>query len=356
VVRRWQTPAPSRRRDPRRSPGSAKRLELDAKDAGLKVTDPEEEAKLPLDATVAGFLKDIKTFRKPLTWRKYEHILELFSEHVAPKSDVREITAEDVKAFLAWRKSKGFDPGTTLYTDRVILHNFFNRLKIDNPVKDVPRLPKFRKRPSAYTDADPKRFFGACDEWERAFFSVALAAGLRRGELQTLHWSDLDLARRRVHVTAKPEYSFLPKDWEERTVPLTQEVVRILKKHPRKLPGRLPITAKRPPGVQPELPPRSLQECRKKSRPQRGRVAPPPFPRHRRHPLAPRGGGSPYGAILARSRIARHHTEVFGVVERDGEGAGEDEDAVLKERHAAEIKMARRRRAVVLAGMAVTST
>jgi integrase/recombinase XerD len=97
----------------------------------------------------------------------------------------------------------------------------------------VPRLPKFRKRPSTYTDADLKKFFGACDDWERAFFSVALSAGLRRGELQTLHWSDLDLARRRVHVTAKPEYGFLPKDWEERTVPLTQEVVRILKKHLR---------------------------------------------------------------------------------------------------------------------------
>jgi integrase len=141
---------------------------------------------------------------------------------------------EDIKAFLAWRKSKGFDPGTTLYTDRVILHNFFGRQKIDNPVKDVPRLPKFRKRPSAYTDADLKKFFSACDEWERALFSFALATGLRRGELQTLHRSDLDLARRRVHVTAKPEYAFLPKDWEERTVPLTKEVAGLLKKHQHK--------------------------------------------------------------------------------------------------------------------------
>jgi integrase/recombinase XerD len=116
----------------------------------------------------------------------------------------------------------------------VILHNFFGRQKIANPVKEVPRLPKFRKRPSAYTDADLKKFFGVCDAWERAFFSLSLATGLRRGELQTLHWSDLDFARRRVHVTAKPEYGFLPKDWEERTVPLTREVVEILKKHPRK--------------------------------------------------------------------------------------------------------------------------
>ena len=69
---------------------------------------------------------------------------------------------------------------------------------------------------------------GADLHWSRAAmtgaFSLALATGLRRGELQTLHWSDLDLAHRRVHVRAKAEYRFLPKDWEERTVPFSQEV------------------------------------------------------------------------------------------------------------------------------------
>ena len=60
-----------------------------------------------------------------------------------------------------------------------------------------------------------------------------LATGLRRGELQTLHWSDLDLAHRRVHVRAKPQYAFLPKDWEERTVPFSKELAEILKKHSR---------------------------------------------------------------------------------------------------------------------------
>jgi integrase len=156
----------------------------------------------------------------------------LFTEHAAPKSDARDIAPEDIKKFLAWRKSKGFDPGTTLYTDRVILHNFFNKLGIDNPVKKVPRLPKFRKRPVAYADAELQKFFAKCDDWERAFFSLVLATGLRRGELQTLHWSDLDLAHRRVHVRAKPQYAFLPKDWEERTVPFSKEVAEILRRHP----------------------------------------------------------------------------------------------------------------------------
>jgi len=210
-----------------------KRLELDARESNveLPVLDEGDDAFL-LQTSLANFLKDIRAFRKPLTYQKYEHILELFCEYVAPKADARQITTDDVKRFLAWRKSKGFDPGTTLYTDRVILHNFFSKLKLDNPVKEVPRLPRFRKKPVAYTDSELKKFFAVCDAWEKAFFALALSSGLRRGELKTLHWSDLDLARKRVYVTAKGEYQFTPKDWEERSVPLTREVAQVMKKHP----------------------------------------------------------------------------------------------------------------------------
>lgn len=112
----------------------------------------------------------------------------------------------------------------------------WKRVSWKQDVKDVPRLPKFRKKPVAYAEAELKKFFGVCDDWERAFLALALATGLRRGELQTLHWSDLDLAHRQVHVTAKPEYGFLPKDWEERTVAIPKQVAEIFYKHPR-LPG-----------------------------------------------------------------------------------------------------------------------
>jgi integrase/recombinase XerD len=211
-----------------------KRFQLEATDTGFEIVDVEAgENQRPLATAVDAFLKDIKTFRKPLTHQKYAHILQLFTEYAAPKSDVREITGDDIKNFLAWRKSKGFDPGTTLYTDRVILHNFFNKLGIDNPVKDVPRLARLRKRPAAYTNADLKKFFAVCDDWERAFFTLALSTGLRRGELQTLHWSDLDLVNGQVDVRAKPQYGFLPKDWEERTVPFSKEVAATISKHSR---------------------------------------------------------------------------------------------------------------------------
>jgi hypothetical protein len=68
---------------------------------------------------VEAFLKDIKTFRKPLTHQKYEYILEWFAEYAAPKSDARLVSPEDIKKFLAWRNSRDWTCGTTLYTDRV---------------------------------------------------------------------------------------------------------------------------------------------------------------------------------------------------------------------------------------------
>jgi hypothetical protein len=125
-----------------------KRVELDAKDSGLEISgiDTKDES-LPLQKAVENFLKDVRTFRKPLTHQKYEYVLELFAEHAAPKSDARLVSPEDIKKFLAWRKSKGLDPGTTLYTDWVILHNFFNKLGIDNPVKHVPRCPNSASDP-----------------------------------------------------------------------------------------------------------------------------------------------------------------------------------------------------------------
>jgi hypothetical protein len=82
-----------------------KQLHLEAKQSGLEFLAIKEPEIMLLTAAVNGFLSDIKTFRKPLTYQKYEHILQIFSEYVAPKTDVRDIDSPDVKKFLAWRKS-----------------------------------------------------------------------------------------------------------------------------------------------------------------------------------------------------------------------------------------------------------
>ena len=70
-----------------------KRFQIEATDTGYEIRDlTNGDNHLPLLRAIDEFLKDIKTFRKPLTHKKYTHILQLFSEYVAPKSDAREIT------------------------------------------------------------------------------------------------------------------------------------------------------------------------------------------------------------------------------------------------------------------------
>jgi hypothetical protein len=117
-----------------------KRLELGAKENNLELLGlPNLEDNILLDRALQNFQRDITAFRKPLTLQKYEYVVGLFFERGTLKKFAREITPEGIKDFLFCRKSQGFDPGTTLCTGRIILHNFLSTLKIDNPVKEVPR-------------------------------------------------------------------------------------------------------------------------------------------------------------------------------------------------------------------------
>src|ERR1700722_20099833 len=64
-----------------------KRLELDARDANVKLPSriDEDDDAFRLDSCLSAFLKDIEAFRKSATHDRYKFILELFFDHVAPK-------------------------------------------------------------------------------------------------------------------------------------------------------------------------------------------------------------------------------------------------------------------------------
>jgi integrase len=62
--------------------------------------------------------------------------------------------------------------------------------------------------------------------------------GFREQEVVHLFWSDLNLDLRTIRVTAKRELGFSPKRWEEREVPITEQLVSLLRAHPKR-PGCL---------------------------------------------------------------------------------------------------------------------
>jgi integrase/recombinase XerD len=83
--------------------------------------------------------------------------------------------------------------------------------------------------PEVYEDEQLEAFFAACEPDERVFFEFLLMTGFRKKEAAFVEWRDVDLKASVARVTAKTQYSFKPKDYEEREVPIPDQRAAALK-------------------------------------------------------------------------------------------------------------------------------
>lgn len=100
---------------------------------------------------------------------------------------------------------------------------------LPNPAARLKPLAVTKPLVEVYDEKDIESFFLACGPEELAVFKTFYYTGLCEQELAHLHWSDLNLRREILTVRAKPEEGFIPKDWEEREIPLHPELVGLLK-------------------------------------------------------------------------------------------------------------------------------
>jgi integrase len=129
-------------------------------------------------------------------------------------------------------------------------------------------------------------------------------------------------------VRAKPQYGFLPKDWEERTVPFSAEVAEILRKHPH-VPGCQLVF----PSPKSHLNYRFLHE-RCKEIATRAGLNKDEWHLHRfRDTAATRwlraGIDMRTVQVWLGSRVAGNNAEISGALKRHTETARQDEAAVL---------------------------
>lgn len=114
---------------------------------------------------------------------------------------------------------------------------------IRRPEGNKPRTRRLLPEEETYllhactaTERDRGRYTGPSNAWIKPLVLVALETAMRRGELLSLYWGNIDLASR----VARLEDT---KNGERRDVPLSTRAVAILRDLPRSLKGKVfPIT------------------------------------------------------------------------------------------------------------------
>jgi integrase len=100
----------------------------------------------------------------------------------------------------------------------------------ENPCRQIKALPENNARIRFLTENERKTLLTACrkSEWSGLYLLVltAITTGARQGELLRLRWADIDMQRRIAYVSQT-------KNGEPRVLPLVDNVVEELLKHPR---------------------------------------------------------------------------------------------------------------------------
>jgi integrase len=138
------------------------------------------------------------------------------------------IRSKDVADFITEREAEGISPNT-IRLDLALLSRLFNVAMSDwgmeslnNPVARVtkPKLPKGRER--RLEDGEEERLLATTNPEMREIIKLALETAMRRSEISTLLWKNINLDRRKATL-------IVTKNGETRTTPLSPKALDILR-------------------------------------------------------------------------------------------------------------------------------
>ena len=156
------------------------------------------------------------------------------------KTWVDEIMEEDITRFHKWLRAQG-NSDRTVANKHERVKCFLRFAGVD--VKDkriVPPAPTYGKKlPTIYTKEQIANVLKAAKTNPTMHLAIGLAlkCGLREQELMHVEWTDVHVADKVLRISSKPKYDFHVKDYEERDIPIPNDLLRELtawrKKHPK---------------------------------------------------------------------------------------------------------------------------
>ncbi len=209
-----------------------KAVELRAVREGLIAApepEPEVEPKIPIGKAIDDYLRFVRAHRKPRTYLTYRFTLDTLLRAAYKKKYVEDATRQDVLDFMTYCYEQGLGK-RTVYDKVVTVLQLFKRHGRKGLIErgDWPNFVE-TIRP-VYEPEELQAMFRAATEDEATLLKFVLGSGFRDQEIRHVEWRDIDFRNELVRVTAKPEWGFTPKNWEERVVPLPTGLMERLKK------------------------------------------------------------------------------------------------------------------------------
>lgn len=244
----------------RKRVGTSKKVaELALKDAEVSVARDEfgfSKTDISIKKFVARYHDYSKTNHQPKTTERYravtDHLLEFLNTSRKDVVFVSHLTAEVMEQYKSFRRESWVNPNgrpvrsddelksytrhgartNTINFELDVLKALFN-LAIEwgylktNPLRRVKALKADKTAmPRFLTESECKKLLQATPERLHPVFYTFLNTGLRKGELENLMWSDIDLKRRKLIIRHKDDWR--PKSGE-REVPLNAGMIQLLK-------------------------------------------------------------------------------------------------------------------------------
>ena len=210
-----------------------------------KHSDFDQASDMLVDAWFEYWIGIKKQTVRPNTVRNYSERYERNIKSVIGNKLLTDVKPVHCQMIFSNMAEEGYKT-TTIYQTRIALYNMLefakeNDILINNPCKKSVKsnMGKPSEKKEALTIDVQKKFLEAVVGYSyENQYRFILQTGLRTGELIGLRWSDIDFENKTMKIERTMEYRYKVGEWRigppksksgYRTIPLTDEAIRILK-------------------------------------------------------------------------------------------------------------------------------
>ena len=207
-------------------------------------SDIEQATNMMVDAWFEYWIDVKKKTVRPNTVRNYTERYNKNIQKIIGRKILTEVKPIHSQKIFTDMAEEGYKT-STIYQTRIALFNMLefakeNEVILSNPCKKSVKsdMGKPSQKKEALTIDIQKKFieYAKGQSYENQFRFI-LQTGLRTGELVGLKWEDIDFSKKAIRIQRSMEYRYSVGEWRigepkskagYRTIPLTDETIRIL--------------------------------------------------------------------------------------------------------------------------------